>query len=175
MPQSASDLQQLKGVGNILVQRFKEAGFDSFAKVAQASGEELGRIKGLNARNIPSIQEQARLLEQAEPEDGQKGLELILERRAEVLGRVQALAEAARDRFPEKIDGKCGRKLAGELVSIGETLTQLNLMGKKSVRRAGKALAKVEKRLAELTDDASLKKVQKTFKRARKAAQKTIR
>jgi hypothetical protein len=175
MEQTASQLQQLKGVGSILVQRFQEAGFAGFAQVAQADPEELKKIKGLNPRNITSIQEQAKLLAQTDAPDRQEALDALAQRLGAVREQVLALGLATRERFREHREKKCGKKVASELACIEETLLRLKLDGKKGVRRAGKALDKVQKRVASLAEDAPLKKVRKTLKRARKAAQKAVR
>src|SRR5512134_11561 len=44
------ELQQIKGVGEVVAQRLVEAGFDSFAKVAEAGEEGLRNIRGINPR-----------------------------------------------------------------------------------------------------------------------------
>jgi hypothetical protein len=175
MKQTASELQQLKGVGSILVQRFQEAGFDSFSKIAQADQEELKKIKGLNPRNIGSIQEQAKAFLGTGTAGPEEAPDTLLQRLGAVKEQVLALGLATRDRFPDQLDKKCGKKVACELACIDETLQRLNLDGKKGKRRAGKALDKVQKRIAGLAEDAPLKKLRKTLKRARKAAQKAVK
>jgi predicted flap endonuclease-1-like 5' DNA nuclease len=62
MPQKEDDLQQLKGIGKVLVKRLQDAGLDRFAKISQASEKELREIRGINPLKIVSIQEQAKLL-----------------------------------------------------------------------------------------------------------------
>lgn len=175
MEQTAADLQQLKGVGSILVERLKEAGLDGFSKIAEADEEQLKKIKGLNARNIPSLQAQAKELAQEAGADRQSAIDALLKRLEEVKLQVQALAQATRDRFGAELSGKHGKKLTCDLVSIEDTLDRLNLSGKKGGKRAGKALDKVQKRVGGLAEDASLKKVRKTLKRARKTVRKAVK
>jgi len=174
MEQTAADLQRLKGVGSVLVQRLKEAGLDGFSKIAEADAEELRKIKGLNPRTIASIQAQAKELAARSGSDRQAAIDALVKRLNEVKEQVQALAQATRDRFGEELTGKHGKKLSSDLVSIEDTLTKLNLSGKKGAKRAGKALNKVQKRVAGLAEDASLKKVRKTLKRARKTVRKAV-
>lgn len=175
MEQTAADLQQLKGVGSILVQRLHEAGLDSFGKIAEADEATLKAIKGLNPRNISSIQAQAKELAADAENDRQAAIDALVKRLGEVKELVHSLAQATRDRFGEELAGKHGKKLTCDLVSIEDTLEGLKLSGKKSARRAGKALTKVQKRVSGLAEDASLKKVRKTLKRARKTVRKAAK
>ncbi|GFO66503.1 DNA-binding protein [Geomonas limicola] len=174
MEQTAADLQQLKGVGSILVQRLKEAGLDGFSKIAEADAAELRKIKGLNPRTISSIQAQAKELAAQAGSDRQAAIDALVKRLGEVKEQVQALAQATRDRFGAELTGKHGKKMSSDLVSIEDTLAKLNLSGKKGAKRAGKALNKVQKRVSGLAEDASLKKVRKTLKRARKTVRKAV-
>jgi len=168
MVQTAAELQQLKGIGRILVQRLLEAGLDSFAKIVQAGEEGLKKVRGLNPRNINSILEQAKLLSKASHTGRLARVEALQQRLSEVKENVQSLAETTRQRFPEELTGKCGKKLTSDLVRIEDALEQMNNGGKKGSKRAAKALSKAQKRLAGL-EGASLKKVHKGLKKARKA------
>jgi hypothetical protein len=174
MVQTAAELRQLKGIGKILVKRLQEAGLDSFAKIAKAGEDELKKISGINPHNIASLREQAAKLAESAHSEKLARVEALQLRLAEVRSQVQALAEATSQRFQEVLDGKCGKKLTADLGRIEETLQAIGFESKKGVRRAGKALDKVTKRVASLPEDASLKKVRKTVKRARKAAQKAV-
>jgi nucleotidyltransferase/DNA polymerase involved in DNA repair len=175
MAETAQDLRQLKGIGRILVKRLQDAGLDSFEKIAQAGEEELKKIGGINPHSIPSILEQANQLAEAAHPEQKAGVEALLLRLTEVKLKVQALAETTRERFQEELAGKLGKKLATDLVRVEDSLKSIKLKGKKSARRAGKALNKVEKRFAGLAGDATLKKVRKTLKRARKAVKKAAK
>jgi len=176
MEQAAKeDLRKLKGIGSILVKRLQEAGLDSFAKVAQGGEEELGKISGINPRNIPSILEQARQLSEAAQTGAVTGIEALQLRLSAAKLKLQTLAETTRERFQEELAGKWGKKLGCDLVRMEETLNSLSFEGKKCSKRAGKALSKMDKRVAGLAEDASLKKLHKTLKRARKAVQKAVK
>jgi len=174
MKQTAKELRQIKGIGNVLVKRLQDAGLDSFAKIARAEQEKLQKIKGLSQRDVASIQEQAaRLAEAGHPD--RISVEQLQQRLSEVQGEIRTVAQSTRDRLEEKLAGKCGKKLESELLRIEETLERLNLEGKKRAKRAGKALDKVRQRVADLSEDASLKKVRKTLKRARQTVVKAAR
>jgi hypothetical protein len=175
MVKEGEDLQKLKGIGGILVKRLQEAGLDSFAKIALANEEELRKINGIHPNNISSIKEQARQLAEAAHAEELTGIEALQQRLTEVKEKVQALAESTRERFHAELAGKWGKKLSSDLLRIEDTLERLCLDGKKSSKRAGKALGKVDKRVAGLAGDASLKKVHKTLKRARKAVKKAVK
>jgi hypothetical protein len=173
MVEKASDLEQLKGVGRVLAKRLYDAGFDSFAKIAQAGEENLKKVRGVSPRYISTIVEQARQIAEAGHPGRQGRLEALQQRLSDVKGQVQTLAETTRQRFQEQLAGKPGRKLASDLVRIEDALEKMNDGGKKKTKRAGKALIKAQKRVAGL-EDASLKKVRKGLKRARKAMLKAL-
>ena len=175
MPQSKEDLLQLKGVGKILVQRMQDAGLDSFAKIAQAGEEGLKKIAGINPRNIGSILQQAQQLSKVSHPEQQERKEALQAMLSEAQEKLHTLAEATMARFPEELAGKCGKKLSCDLFRIKDALASMKLEGKKGSRRAAKALGKVQKRVGGVAEDASLKKVRKTLKRARKAVLKALK
>lgn len=175
MKQTAKQLRQIKGIGEVLVKRLQDAGLDSFAKIARAEQESFKKIKGLHQRDVSSIREQALRLAEAGHPDHRLSAEQLQQRLSEVKGEIRTLAQATRDRFEENMAGKCGKKLDAELVRIEETLERLNLAGKKRAKRAGKALDTVHQRVGDLAEDASLKKVRKTLKRARQTVVKAAR
>lgn len=173
MVQTAAELQQLKGVGRILGKRLYDAGFDSFAKIAQADKQELQKVRGINPRYLETMVEQSRQLAQAAEPDRPARAEIVQQRLSEVKLQLQSLAESTRQRFQTELSGKPGRKLTMDLVRIEDALERMTDGGKKRSKRAGKALVKAEKRVAGL-EDASLKKVRKGLKRARKAVLKAL-
>jgi hypothetical protein len=175
MEQPASDLQQLKGIGKVLVKRLQDAGLDSFAKIAQGGETELTKISGINPLKITSIVDQAKLLAEVEPAAAPAGDGALQQRLVEVKEQVRTLAEASLERFQQELEGKPGKKLVLDLARMETTLGLISFKGKKKSRRSGKALKRVHKRMAGLAADASLKKVRKTLKRARKAVLKAIR
>lgn len=174
MVQTAADLEQLKGVGKVLAKRLYDAGFDSFAKIAQAGEEGLKKVRGVNPRYLGSILEQARQLSETAHTGSQARVEALKQRLNEVKEQVQVLTETTRQRFQEELSGKSGKKLTSDLVRIEDALEQMNVGGKKKSKRAGKALIKAQKRVAGL-EDASLKKVHKGLKRARKTMLRALR
>ncbi|HEY5512548.1 MAG TPA: helix-hairpin-helix domain-containing protein [Geomonas sp.] len=174
MVQTTADLEQLKGVGKVLAKRLYDAGFDSFAKIAQAGEEGLKKVRGVNPRYLGSILEQARQLSETAHTGRQARVEVLKQRLTEVKEQVQVLTETTRQRFQEELSGKSGKKLTSDLVRIEDALEQMNVGGKKKSKRAGKALIKAQKRVAGL-EDASLKKVHKGLKRARKTMLRALR
>jgi len=172
MVESAADLQQLKGVGKVLAKRLYDAGYDSFAKIAQAGEEGLQKVRGINPRTVTTILEQARQLSKAAPAGTEQADQAMKQRLTEVRGKIQSLAELARDRHQEQMSGRIGKKLSADLVRIENALERMG-EGAKRAKRAGKALLKAEKRVTGL-EEASLKKIRKRLKRARKAVQKAL-
>jgi hypothetical protein len=175
MEQPASDLQQLKGIGRVLVKRLQDAGLDSFAKIAQGGETQLTKISGINPLKITSIVDQAKLLAEVEPAAAPAADGALQQRLVEVKEQVRTLAEASLERFQQELEGKPGKKLVQDLARMETTLGLISFKGKKKSRRSGKALKRVQKRMAGLAADAGLKKVRKTLKRARKAVLKAVR
>lgn len=173
MVHSAEDLQQLKGVGKVLAKRLFDAGLDSFGKIAQAGEAGLAKVRGLPPRSIPSILAQSRELAKGAHQEGGAAAEALGQRLSEVKGQLQALAEATRERFEASLAGKPGKKLSSDLVRIDDALERMRNLGKKGRKKAGRALLKAQKRVAGL-EEASLKKVHKGLKKARKAVLKAL-
>ncbi|GAW66292.1 DNA-binding protein [Geoanaerobacter pelophilus] len=174
MVQSTEDLKRLRGVGIVLGKRLFDAGFDSIAKIAEAGEEGLKKVRGVSPRAISSIVDQSRQLAGMSQHPG-KGPEEVMQRRvAEVRGMVETLAEKTRDRFGQEMSKGCGKKISSDLNRIEMALLQMHDFGKKRSKRVDKALVKAEKRVTGL-EDATLKKVRKGFKRAKKAVLKALR
>jgi hypothetical protein len=174
MPQKEDDLQQLKGIGKVLVKRLKDAGLDSFAKISQSGEKDLREIRGINPHKILSIQEQAKLLAETAHTGKQARLEALQKRLGEVKEQVSTLGESVRQRFQEEMEGKSGKKLTSDLMRIEDSLERLGDGGKKGSKRVRKALGKAQKRVTGL-EDANLKKVGKGIKKARKAVAKALK
>lgn len=174
MVQTAADLQQLKGVGSILAKRLFDAGLDTFSKIAQAGEEGLKKVRGINPRAIGSILEQAKQLSEAPQSGHAQRVETVKKQLSEVREKIETLALETRERFRKELTGRCGKKVTSDLVRIEDALLQMAEVGGKRSKRAGKALVKAEKRVTGL-EDASLKKVRKGLKRARKAVLKVLK
>lgn len=160
MVQSAADLQSLRGVGKVLAKRLQEAGLTSFSSIAQAGEVGLGKVRGINPRAAGAILEQAKQLSKAEQLVHAVDDQTVRERLSGVRERIQSIARATRNRFQDRLTGKCGKKLTSDLVRIEDTLAKMSKGGPKRSKRIGKALSKVERRLAGL-EDSGLKKVSK--------------
>ena len=174
MVQMAADLQRLKGIGSILAKRLYDAGFDSFTKIAQAGEEGLKKVRGISPRAVTSILEQAKQLSDAPQPGRQEREDAVKKQLAEVREKIETLAHSTRDRFQKDLAGRSSKKLTADLVRIEDALVKIDGGGRKRSKRAGKALIKAEKRVVGL-EDASLKKVRKGLKRARKAVLKALK
>ena len=168
MKQSMKELQQLKGVGEVLSRRLVEAGYDTFAKIAAAGDDGLKKIQGLNPRMIQPLRKQAEeMLGQAQKSKADKVAEL--KRMTDSLKvQVQEIALKIRDRFKDEITGKIGRKLENNIVKVITSLEKVEGKLESKVKKAGKGLMKAEKRLADLAD-AKLEGIGKGLKKARKS------
>lgn len=169
----AADLQQLKGVGRVLSKRLQEMGLDSLEKIAQADEEVLKKISGINPRMVPSILQQAKALSGAPSAATEERAEAMRRLLSEVKGKVETLVDVTRQRFPDDLTGKHGKKISRDLGRIVDALEKIGSYGKKRCKRAGKALEKAEKRVEGL-QEASLRKVHKGLKKARKTVLKAL-
>jgi hypothetical protein len=166
-------MQKLKGIGEVLSRRLIEAGHDSFAKVAAAGEEGLRKIPGINPRQVKSIVAQAgELAEEAEKGRAKKVGELK-QKAVFLKGEVEEIAHSVRNRFQEAVSGKAGKKLGKELVKVMASLDKLEGMLERRVKKAGKGLAKAEKRLEGLADS-GLKEIGTGLKKVRKSLEKVL-
>lgn len=60
MKSQMKELQELKGIGDVLSRRLVEASYDTIAKVAAAEEKGLERITGMNPQKVRAIVTQAR-------------------------------------------------------------------------------------------------------------------
>lgn len=161
-------LMQLRGVGHTLATRFKDSGLDSFDRIVAAGEEELKKIKGINPRAISSILAQAA---EMSAKASEQAVHLVRDRAATLCGRVQEIAEDARQRFGEEMKGKTGKKVEKEILRIAGSLQDASQKLKKKKKRAVKVFAKVEKRLA-AAEETGLKDLRRSLKRTRKSLKK---
>lgn len=171
MSLTARELQQIKGIGEVLAVRLLEAGHNSFAKIVRAGESGLKEIKGINQKAIPDIIAQAeRLIEKKSGKRDEKVA--ALKRSLQGLRQsVQELTSAAKDRFNEKLVGKTGQKMTESLVRFIEALEKLEDKADKKLKRSGKAVLKAEQRLEGLAET-GLKEFRKGLKSAKKALQR---
>lgn len=165
------ELEQIRGIGKVLAQRFLEAGYDSFAKVAEAGEEEIRAVRGINQRMVGSIISQARELSGATRKNRQQHIEDMKLQVAHLKGMVQDIALNVRDRFKDEATGRTGRKIERKLLKVLSSLEKVEGKLESRVKRAGKGLAKAERRLEALADT-GLKGIGKGLKKARKSLKK---
>lgn len=60
MKKQMKELQQLKGIGEVLSQRLVESSYDTIAKVASAEEKGLERIAGMNPKKVRAVVTEAR-------------------------------------------------------------------------------------------------------------------
>jgi ERCC4-type nuclease len=173
MTTSIKELQQIKGIGEILAKRLCDAGIDSFAAITKAGESGLKTIKGINPRAIQAILDQASILSA----DAGTSKE---ERAAKVRGKclalkqsIQSIAESAKGRLAETLEGKTGEKLTTTLVRLIDTLDKVEETAHKRIKRAGKAVTKAEQRIEKLAD-AGHKDLRKGLKKARKSLRRAL-
>jgi Holliday junction resolvasome RuvABC DNA-binding subunit len=168
---TAKELQQIKGVGEVLAHRLLEAGHDSFAKIVKLGDVGLRKIKGMNPQAIPSILEQAATLAKNGASDRAARIKALQDSAEGLRSSVQELTASAKNRFAEKLAGKGGRKLTEGLIRFIAALEQVEGSAEQRLKRTGKGLIKAEQQLAGLAE-VGFKELRKKLKKARKALQK---
>lgn len=171
MSLTAKELQQIKGIGEVLASRLLESGHDSFSRIVNLGESGLKKIKGIAPKAIPEILEQAARLAESETNDRDKKVATLKESLQGLRHSVQELTSTAKDRFSEKLSGKTGRKLTESLVRFIEALETVEGNAGKKLKRAGKSVVKAEQNLEGLAE-AGLKDLRKGLKKARKALQR---
>lgn len=167
------ELEKIKGIGAVLAKRLADAGHDTAAKVAAAGEEGLRKIKGINPRAIPSIVAQAAELAKEKGKEKAKLVEELKAAATTLREQVEGIARSVRDRFGDELQGKTAKKIEKEVLKVVGALERVEGRLGKRTRRAGKGLAKAERRLAGLAD-AGLKGVGKGLKKARKSLKRVF-
>lgn len=173
MAQTMRELQRIKGIGTVFAQRFLDAGYDTFAKIAAAGEAGLSNIRGMNAPLVKSILPQARQLAGSVDKIRTAEVELVKQKAASVTHQVQDIGLHVQKRFQKEAAGKRGKKIKKEIARI---LASLEAAGDKletKVKKTGKVLNKAEKKLADLSE-AGLKGLGKGLKKTRKSLNKKL-
>ena len=174
MKQNMKELRKLKGVGDVLAKRFIEAGFDTLGKVAGADVEDLKKIPGTNPRVLPQIVSQAGELVEDVAKSREEKIEELKRQAASVKMRINDLACEVRNRFQEDISAKAGVKVEKEFRKFLLSLEKAEAKIPSRVKKAGKGLAKAEKRLAAFTGE-GLKDIGRVVKKAKKSLKRVYR
>jgi hypothetical protein len=173
MKEQVRELQKLRGVGEVLSRRLVEAGLHSCERIVVAGEDGLRRIKGINPRMIRSILDQAAELAgsvrtgKAERIAALKGSALALK------AGLEAGARDLRERLGAELAGDA-RKLEKEFVKTLAALEKVEGQLESKVKKAGKGLARAERKLARLTDKGT-DRVARGLRKARKALKKVYR
>lgn len=173
MAKATTDLQQLKGIGRVLAQRLKDAGIESYDGIVESGAEGLKKIRGIKPHAISSILVQAEELSHGKKTPKAERIEAIKGRISGLREKVHYFAEETRVRFHEDLEGKCGKKLAGDLERVLQALDRMNDAKLKRLKGAGRGLDKAQKRMDGL-EGAGIKKVRKGLKKARKTLLKAL-
>ncbi len=168
---TAKELQQLRGIGDVLAVRLLESGHDSFAKIVALGEKGLKEIKGINPKAVPEILEQAERLSSRDEGDRDRKVETLKESLQGLRQFVQEITATAMERFSEKLSGKTGRKLTESLVRFIEAVEEVEGRAGKKLKRTGKVVVKAEQSMEGLVG-AGLKDLRKGLKKARKALQR---
>ena len=178
MSDPVKELQQLIGIGAVTARHLVDAGLNTFPAIVAAGEEGLRVISGINHKNIPAILEQAVTL--STPSDPEvtasvmpapaDDLKLMV---ADLRTVIQQIATAARERFPEELADKIGRKLTRNMVRGLDALYAIEELLERRPKRSRKALTKAKKRMDGLPDG-ELVAIQKGLKKARKTLERVI-
>ncbi len=175
MQEAVKQLQKIKGVGEVLAARLVEAGFDTLARFAEATAEELAGIKGLQPSSLPELQAQAReLASVSQPVADEKSLADMLDNAERLRIAVSALVVKLRDQYDVDDDGKALRQLRKEITRVLATLEKVEATLSEQLRRLSKKLTKADARLSTVAQD-DLEALTKGLRQTRKAISKAVR
>lgn len=160
------DLQQLDGIGKGLARRLAHAGFDSTAKVAAASEDEMRAIKGMASLPVAGIMAQARQLAAASLAEREAKIASLQQELAAFRAQVHSLAASAQERFAGELETKTGQKFSKSIAKMNASLEEVAGRMARRPRRAARVLSKAVSRLAG-SQDADLPELRRSFKKAR--------
>ncbi|AJE03121.1 helix-hairpin-helix domain-containing protein [Geobacter pickeringii] len=173
MKKEMKELQRIKGIGDVLARRFVEAGLGTFESIVAAGSDGIGKIKGVPPRAIQNILEQAVALAGEGSDERAKRVEQLKGAVTTVKEQVEGIAKSVRERFSEELAGKGGKKIEKDILKLLSSLEKVEGKLETRMKRAGKGLAKAEKRLAGLAE-AGLKGIGKGLKKSRKSLKRVI-
>ena len=173
MAPTMKELQRIKGIGPIFAQRFLEAGYDTFSKIAAAGEEGLSNIRGINAQMVQSILTQASEMAGEVDKTRTEKVKELKQKAASVMHQVQDIALNVRKRFKKEAAGKRGKKVKKEIAKIIASLEKVEGKLQTKVKRTSKVLVKAEKKLAGLTET-GLKGLEKGLKKTRQLLKKNL-
>jgi len=168
MKKKLTELQKLKGVGDVLAKRLVAAGLETFEKIAAAGEEGLKKVSGLNPRMASSIAAQAGEMASDEGKSREERVAILKNKATALKEQIQGIALSVKDRFKEEVAAKNGRKVEKEIMKVINSLEKVERKLETRTKKAGKGLTKAEKRLSGLAD-AGLKGIGKGLKKARKS------
>src|SRR5690349_18195793 len=142
MAKKTDDLTELRGIGPILAQRLKDAGFGSFAKIAEAGEEQLKTIKGFKKGAAAEVAAEAVLLTESRQRTAKERAAEVKERVGAVREKMIFLAESTLERYSSP---KARRRINTDIAQIGDALDRM-AEARKGLKRAAKGLLKAEKR-----------------------------
>lgn len=175
MESTVKQLQQIKGVGDVLARRLAEAGFDTLPRLAAATEQDLAEIKGLPPTAIPEILGQARELAVSTlGEVDDRSLAKMLEDIERLRTGVTSLVIRLRDQQSEDDGGKARRQLRKEIPRVLATLERIEASLSEQLSRLLKKLAKADAKLAG-SDQRDLEALTKGLRQTRKAIDKIVR
>lgn len=174
MQDSIQQLQQIKGVGEVLARRLAEAGFDTLPRLAAASEEELAAVKGLPPQAVAAVLTQARELAAAQAVVNDRPLAAMLDDAERLRLGVADLVLKLRARHVGTDDDKEQRVLRKEITRVLATLERVEASLSEQLRKLGRKLAKADARLGTVAPD-DLEALTKGLRHTRKAIDKIVR
>lgn len=173
MKHEISELQKLRGVGEVLSKRLVEAGLHSHERIVAAGREGLAKIRGINPRLIPSILDQAAELAGTVRAGKEERVAALKKSAGELKAGLEAGARELRERLGDELADDA-RKLEKQFVKTLAALEKVEEALETKVKRAGKGLARAERKLARMTEEGT-DKVARSLKKARKSLKKVFR
>jgi len=168
------DLTRINGVGKTTAARLTEAGWHSFAQLAEAQPEDLLKVPGLHTATAKRIIDQAQRIVSGHADTVEHLVGTLLPACDKLMSEVQGLMLGIGSRSDDTLDDRLKRRLERETEKVLGSLQKVRSDLVDSLTRVGRGLAKVDRKLAQLGATADPKAIRKGLKKARKTLRKSI-
>jgi len=173
MKKSVKQLQQIRGIGEVLAKRLVEAGHDTYEKLHALGEEGLRTVKGIKSQSVGSILAQAAELAESKEKDRARRVEELRAAATTLRQQVEEISRSAKERFADEIQGQGGKKLEKQVARIMTLFDRVEGKLEKRAKRAAKGLARAEARLVGLVEG-NVKEMEKGIRRARKSLKRIL-
>jgi hypothetical protein len=167
------ELSRLSGVGKVLAQRLREEGLDSCDKILVAGEKGLQRIKGLSAKQIPKILEEASIIADDARRSRDASSALVEEGIVQLKRDIHDFVKKTESRYRNQLEKGKGQVFQREASRLISTLEHVEQYFSDLMLKLNCNLNEVGETLSRL-DDEKLKNIAEELKKTRKDLKKII-